>query len=321
MVLTRIQASDFQAEKTKKENLSRLEAIAQFSAQGKPSAVDIVGDVFDTHILQEISASSPQKNIKALLEAKPELKKTITEYITLIGNLQQTYGKDIDEKSSPEEKSVRQKLEENIARSGYNDAQAQDFIESVRSYYSECAKALAPIKAPIYFIRGNNDTNTMQDILKGRYPELEGKLIEDGKFRIIGLNNTNYPLEDILTNMGMGAAHVPPDFSTAYSKYSAKKTGKKANVIMMHGPPNGFRDGQDGKAGEDITKLLDEHTPDKGFLLVECGHFHKAKLEAVKSKDGKKGYIIARSSPNIFFEHSFDDNGNYLSTHIYKHKN
>jgi Icc-related predicted phosphoesterase len=321
MVLTRIQASDFQ-DAGVKGNLSKLETIALFSATSKPRAVDIVGDVFDAHILQEVIAASPKTNVSALQKIKPELGKTLGEYRALNEMLSKKYGENLNSnRLTSEELQAAKGLEEEIQKSGLLEAQAQDFVEAIAGYYQGCAKILGGIKVPLYFVRGNNDTCFMQDIVKGTYPELVGRLVEDGPFRIIGMNNTNYPQEDILTQRRMGTMHVPPDWQDAYSKYSINKTGKKANVIMMHDPPNGFREGHDERDGEGITKLISEHIPDNGFVLVECGHYHKAKLETVKSKDGKRGYVIARSSPNIFFEHSFDDNGNYVSTHIYQYQN
>lgn len=318
MALKRIQASDFQAGDMK-SNFSRLETLARFASTTAPNMVDIVGDVFDTHILEEIISTSPNTNTKSLLNSKPEINGILQKRNAVYGALAKKYGKKLDPKNlAPEEIESIQGAEAELANSGLAEAQAKDLMDSIARYYGECARILGAIKSPCYYIRGNNDTSFMQNIIKGIYPELEGRLVEDGPFRIIGINNTNYPQEDVLAHY-LGSAHVPPDWKGAYEKYSVSKTGKKANIIMMHGPPNGFRDGHDEKDGEGITRLIKEHTPDQGFLLVECGHFHKAMLQAVKSKDGKSGYVIARSSPNIFFEHEFDDNGNYVSSEIYRY--
>lgn len=324
MVLTRIQASDFQ-DAGLKGNLSKLEAIAKFSASSNPSAVDIVGDVFDAHLLNELVGASFGKQTSKLLESKPELTKRLEAHKSFYTSLYQKYGGNPDpNKITPEETKKLENFEAEIKGSGLLDAQQEDMravSEPIIRYYQECAQRISGIKAPVYYVRGNNDTSFMQEIVKGIYPELEARLIEDGAFRIIGLNNTNYPSEDIFSQINMGQMHVPPDWLKAYDTYNLKKTGKKANILMMHGPPNGFREGHDEKQAEGITKLIEEHTPDNGLLLVECGHFHKAKLEAVKSGKGNNGYVIARSSPNIFFEHRFDDEGNYLSSEIYKYSN
>jgi Icc-related predicted phosphoesterase len=260
MTLTRIQASDLQ-DATPEVNLSKLEKIAAFANSSGTNSVDLVGDLFDAHLIQAL----------------------------------------FQEKGATEE----------------TQKQAGQFM---MQYYSAQSEILSKLKAPYYIIPGNNDTMPITEIIKGaKYPSLEKKIQDDKQFGpIIGISNTNYKDERFFPE----ELSAPQDGPTAYDTYSVKKTGgKKAKIIMLHGPPNGFREGKDTPEADGVTKLINEHKQPGQFMLVECGHFHKAELTAVKDKDGKGGYVVARSSPNIFYQHQFDDGGNYKSTKIYGFSN
>jgi Icc-related predicted phosphoesterase len=192
--------------------------------------------------------------------------------------------------------------------SGFNEAQGKDIINAIASYYKMEAEILGNYKGSIYVVPGNNDTPFIQKIINAKYPSLEQKLMRDGPFSIIGISNTNYKGEIAFQDPRLV---IQNDVSNA-TKYSPRDG--RANVISLHGPPNGYRDGNDQPEAEVITKLINEHKKAGEYLLVECGHFHKAILE------DKGGVVYARSSPNVFFIHNFSDEGTYVSTTIYQRK-
>jgi Icc-related predicted phosphoesterase len=313
MALTRIQASDFQ-DAGVKGNLSKLEVIAQFANDSKTAGVDLVGDIFDAHAMDEVQKQYNTGEAVSNLEKDPNIKKLTDRRTAFINHLLEKYGDSFYEKIQnnqfePDELKEFDDMDKRLKEVGIPAANAVDSQMAIKRYYAECANRIGGIKSPVYAIRGNNDLNFMQEIVKARYPELERKLLEDGPFRIIGMNNTNHPGGGLIEEYGNLA--VPSDSQEAYDTYNLKKTGgKKANVIMMHDPPN-------TKGAEGIVKLIQEHVQPGKFLLVECGHVPGAELTAVKDKDGKGGYVIARSSNDTVFKHVFDDDGNYLKTKIY----
>jgi Icc-related predicted phosphoesterase len=316
MVLTRVQASDFQ-EAGVKGNLSKLEIIAKSAGESKPAGVDLVGDIFDYHSMDDIQKQLNKGETASRLESDPNIKALLEENRKVGEALSKKYGESFKDRIKnkqlePGELQMIQRISQGIQSSGLMQAQMEDYMGAVQTYYQLCAKAIGSISSPVYAIRGNNDWNFMQDIIKSaKYPELERKLIEDGPFKIIGMNNTNLPGEVIQEYGQMG---VPSDSKQAYETYNLQKTGgKKANIIMMHDPPT-------MPGAEDVLKLVEEHAPSNGYLLVEFGHLDKtARLEVKTTKDGRK-MVFARSSMNIFFEHSFDDKGNYLYSDMYKYK-
>jgi Icc-related predicted phosphoesterase len=207
-------------------------------------------------------------------------------------------------------------LQEFLSKNGSTEETQKQAGQFMTQYYSMQNEILSKLKVPYYIILGNHDSMLITEIIKGaKYPSLEKKIQEDKQFGpIIGISNTNYKSERIFPEQ----ISAPQDGPSAYDTYNLKKTGdKKARIMMLHGPPNGFRDGHDTPEADGITKLINEHRQPGQYLLVECGHFHTAMLTAVKDKDGNGGYVVARSSPNTFFKHIFDDSGNYQSTKIY----
>lgn len=309
-----LQASDFQDQGVQ-GNLKTLESIVSVANNKKVSAMHLVGDLFDAHGLQEFLQMVGTPESKSFIEANPDIQGLFKQREQALKDLQAKYGNNLNQaiaegKLKEGDLAGYIKAEKAINESGFLQAQEKDIGSAVRAYYGKQAGILGKYSNKIYVVPGNNDSKAITDIIKAQYPSLEQKMVEDGPFKIIGISNTNYEGEVALPQ-GMT---YPNDGPNAYEVYSLKKTGKKANIIMLHGPPNGYRDGHDEPAAEGITKLIKEHKADGRYMLVECGHFHSGLLEE------KDGVIYARSSPNVFFIHHFDDGGNYNSSTIYMRK-
>lgn len=308
MTLTRIQASDFQ-DAGVKGNLSKLEIIAKY-AQKTNARFDNVGDTFDTHIIEDYLKLGGGKNTEQLLKSNPAAKAKKEEMEKFSAELDKKYASHPDQIVEADLAKI-QKMNQELMKMGYFQAQAKDLTPALRDFYKQVAKIISPLKGRTFIIRGNNDAAFMPEEVQGvTYPELGDKMVEDGPFRIIGFNNIDQAAQPL---MPYGAA-FESDSTNLYQKYNLKRTGKRANIIMMHNPPMG-REGEEG-----LQKLIAEHIPETGVLLVEAGHTHSFELSFQKNKTGNGGVVIAVSSPNYFFEHKFDDNGNYKSTDIYRYK-
>jgi Icc-related predicted phosphoesterase len=289
MTLIRLQGSDFQLSKNHKGNLDKLATIAEHSkmlstGNEKVAGVDLVGDLYDTHFILSLKGQ--------FMEQHPEV----------VEMLQKGEGEKLQ--SVPGFKE----LAEAVTREP----------QMMQQVYQAAEKIVAGIDTDVYGVTGNNDAKFIKDIVKSvKFSDLEQKMIESGPFRIIGANNTNYPEEQAVASATErpDLAFQPDDgadlsSSSAYQNLNVRKTGKKANILQLHGPPNGvgMRNNHDSKT-VGITKLIEEHKPG----LVECGHFHSARIST------KNNTTYARSSPNYYFEHHFDDSGKYEKTEIFSY--
>jgi Icc-related predicted phosphoesterase len=305
MTLIRLQASDFQDEAEFQHNITKLEAIAihanDIVKSGKKLAgVDLVGDFYEAHAVDNAFKSQ----IAQLAQQHPDAQKIFQRHkgdlLASIDEIVQLHD------FEPLKKRLFQML-----------------AQTVQDVYQNMDQIIAGINAPVYGVMGNTDVQDVYQILKSvKFTDIEDGVVENGPFRIAGANNT-YELPFIIAHLFPAAGvhyddHPDTGQSPAYQRLNAVKVGKKANIMQLHGPPNieALRKIQTKKGeeyvpteGAGISKLIEEHKPQ----LVECGHIHTAKLITVN------GIRYARSSPNVYFEHHFDDNGNYLGTEVFEY--
>lgn len=297
MALIRLQASDFQDEDEFRHNVTKLEAIAAHAKElvksGKKLAgVDLVGDFYEAHAVD----SAFKSQIAQLAKQHPDAQKILQNHN---GNLIES----IDEiVRLADFKPLKEQLSQRLAK-------------TVGGVYQQMNQIISSMSVPVYGVMGNTDVQDIYQILKNvKFTDVEDGLVEDGPFRIAGANNTG-ELPFIIAYLFPQAGvqfddHPYVEQSPAYQRLNVSKVGKKANIMQLHGPPNGvgMRDGHDIETAG-IQKLIEEHQP----KLVECGHFHTAEIATVN------GVTYARSSPDHYFEHYFDDSGNYVKTKIFRY--
>lgn len=319
MVHYRVQASDVQ-DSGLEGNLNKyiaLTKVSQLLSKNDKCSLDLVGDFNDMHNTQELVNSHIQIQIMDKAKKDSEFANNLHEKFSYLESLKEKYKvNDISEMSKvefdEEDKqkiiSINSKLKDKMPK--------QDPIAAIDWYYSQINEVLdaVPKNVSIYGVRGNNDHNYVQNILTSvKFSDLETKIISDDGVNILGANNTNYAKEQAFPKELAFATDDSNDLtkSEAYQKFNLKKTsGTKAKVIQLHGPPDGvnFRSGYDsGSVG--ITKLIEEHKPQ----LVECGHFHKAKIKTIN------GVTYARTSPEHYFIHVFDESKSYKGSWVCKY--
>jgi len=325
LTILRIQAGDFQDSKQGMQgNLSKLETIVKHAnavvASGETLAgVDIVGDWYDQHN-SELVQKIQQQKMQELEQKNPEASKLIQNYFGFQQTLQEKY-KTTFQRQEDYQKLSKEDLEkiQEISKAMQENPDAiqclmPDYLQASKIIYNEQKKILTKLddNIKIYSVRGNCDTNCISDVLESvRFIDMEDKLTEEGAFTILGANNTNIPAENPYQGTDYGIEYDDDsdlNKSVAYQKYNLAKTGKKANIMMLHGPPADIemRGSHDKGMGVGIPQLIKEHKPG----LVECGHFHKAAIDTID------GVVYARSSPYVFYEHEFSDEGVYLGSAI-----
>jgi len=290
----RIQASDLQDDGLE-GNLNKFRTVANHTnslvKKGKNvPGVDLAGDLFDMHLIYSYLA----KVEKAFFEDNPEALEIIQK-----GELTQEDWKKLS--SFP----------------GFDEVIGAKVPGLIGKIYQTQEEILSGIQTDVYGVTGNNDARFIKDVVNSvKFTDLEGRLVENGPFTILGANNTNYPEEEAFPGALAQFAFPSDDDadlekSVAYQKYNIGKTKKKANIFLLHGPPNSVEmRGKHDNSAKGISKLIEEHKPD----LVECGHFHSARIVT------KDGVTYARTSPNIYFEHHFNDGGRYQFTEIYRYQ-
>jgi Icc-related predicted phosphoesterase len=289
MATLRIQAGDFQ-DAGVNGNLSKIAAVKEHAnalvSKGSKVSLDLVGDLFDAHILADQNQSQALLQLAQVTEPG---QKALKEYLDYFQQMMSKYGQSFYEKAKKEEKAKLEQL--NGAMMGYG----------IIGYYAMINNTLSECKSKVFSVHGNNDTlDASKVITKAKFIDLEHKVMEDNGVRILGGNNTNYDQERAFDQ----SVTVKND-----GDYDWDKVKDPFQVLMLHGPPNGagLRDGHDSPANK-----LDAMIKAKKPQLVECGHFHSGLLKTVG------GVTYARSSPKVYFVHKFEGD-KYKGTDIFSY--
>ena len=324
MVFFRIQAGDFQ-DAGIDGNLNKLEQVLahgnQLEAAGERVSIDVIGDWFDTHSLNELLDQYTKMMASVVAQEHPEEAKAVIEFQEYKFNFNEKHGVEPElllaiGKISPGEKQRYEQLkkEAEVYQEKYPVLKI-DPMRAITDFYSVQEGMIQQSNIKVYGVRGNNDPLFIQDILRSvTFTDLTD-MVTDGPFRIIGANNTNHAKEKAFPGEVAFKVddHKELEKSEAYQKHNIKKTKKRANIMQLHGPPNGleFRNGNENLC-MGVAHLIREHAPD----LIMCGHFDgQAKIKAFKIKG--KWVTVARSSKHEFFRHKFDGYGKYTGTEIF----
>jgi Icc-related predicted phosphoesterase len=319
----RIQASDFQHSKAGIQgNLAKVKTIADHAKNlkdsGKNVAVDIVGfDLIDPEFLEQEKENDFLAGLVKREHEKVEqqFQKRHPDEFKQFGRINDLVVKHGDDALTPEEE---QEIE-SLKASGILDVQqkyamAMNSISGPHVVFSELNKYFEGVD-DVHVVHGNWSLNYEHKLFKkGTYTDLASAMVTDGcGMNIIGANNT-FETEGVFGPNSIQYDDNPSlEKSKAYKKFNLKKTeGKKAHIVQLHGPPNkaGMRAHATKTPGVGIDKLIDEHRPQ----LVECGHVHVAEMHT-----DEQGITYARSNDKIFYEHHFDDEGNYVDTDVFEY--
>lgn len=320
MAIFRVQASDFQDGKSITENLGKLEKLAKFTnflieEKHVVAGVDLLGDFMDAHNLKQFILEMSQtiwfeymlKNY-GKEEHYPEVDEYIKRRIKNPMDLLRMSLRELNDEERQEFNSLKERYPDII------NARFPSLEDTIRSYYAQENNILGKIKTSLFGVRGNNDTNFIQDVMtKVKFTDLEDSVTsnktEDYEFTIIGANNTNDKKEIIPIYQKLNLNFPTDDAmditkSTAYQKFNIKRTKIPADIIQLHGPPNdvGMRTDRMGKKSTmmsvGVAKLIKEHRP----KVVQCGHYHTARIWT-----DENGVTYVRSSPDVYFVLCFDE--------------